>query len=321
MCGSSSIVLVGSLLTFDKSKYDNDFVRLFPPHAADVRTTYQIPSGSNLIALTSEAVILQNRYGLVRVDIHSGDTTRIQLKIPFGAEVLIDSPYFFIHQGSLGEIRRGPIKKWQTDTIISFPHGFTGLQSISGNRLILRTMDISERKNYLSNLERTTTFTLKKQVDGLLCTDGILLYSDELNWLVYIFRYRNQFICLDANLDIVRLGNTIDTTSVAKISVAEVGGNITMSKPPLAVNTNARVSGKYLFVQSNLMAKNESQEDIKERTVIDVYNLFDSSYAFSFYVQDESGSSMESFIVNDLTLAAVFKNTLVLYDLPSKYLP
>ncbi len=182
-------------------------------------------------------------------------------------------------------------------------------------------MNVSERKTTLQTYPGSASYTLKKQVDGLLCTDGHLLYSPDLKEIIYIFRYRNQFICLDTNLHVVRTGKTIDTTSVAKISVAELDGKITMSKPPLMVNRSACVDGKYLFTYSNLMAKNESTDTFKKVSAVDVYNLVDGSYRFSLYVDTYNGKKMRQFKVRNSVLVALFSDAVVRYNIPSKYLP
>jgi hypothetical protein len=106
---------------------------------------------------------------------------------------------------------------------------------------------------------------------------------------------------------------------VAKIGVTETSGKITMSKPPFVVNKATSVSGRYLFVNSNLVAKNEPPEIVKDRSIVDVYDLSNGAYRYSFYVFDYMHSRMESFKVKDSILIATFRNHVVRYDLPSAH--
>lgn len=317
---STSFVIIGGLLTVDKTRFRNDFIRLFPPHAADVNSVFNI-SQAQLAGLTARHVYLYDRSGVIEIDLKTKDTSRITVEHAPGSEIIVDSPHFFIHNGSTKSIQRGRISNWSIDSTYYSSVNFTSIQFISPNDFIFRSMDIPARKNLLTKFSSSSDYILRKQVDGLLCTDGLLQYSDELKQLIYVYRYRNQYICLDTSLNVVGFGQTIDTTSRAKIAVAEMDGKITMVRPPLNVNNDAIVDGKYLFVQSNLVAKNEVMERAKGRTVIDVYNIADKSYRFSFYIENYGNAKMEGFRVKDSIFAAVFNNAVVIYDLPSIYVP
>lgn len=319
---ASAAVFMGGMAVTDKARYNNDFVRVFPPHAADINTITDIPVNRFSIAgQSSKRVYLRDRKGILLLDVTSKDTTRIELDLPFGSEVMIDSPFFFIHNGSNALIQRGNLSNWKVDTVFQDVPGFTAIQMTSSKTGVVRMIQVSKRENILERLDGSGKYILQKQIDGILCTDGLLQYSQDLNQLVYLYRYRNQFLCLDSCLRVVRFGKTIDTTSTAKIEVAELDGKITMAKPPFAVNNDARVTGKYLFVQSNLLAKNESMDKSKARSVIDVYDITDGSYRYSFYINNHEGSRMQEFAVSQSTLVARFRNAIVTYDLPSRYLP
>jgi len=319
---SSIIVLVGGLMAADKTKYHNDFIRIFPPHAADINSIFNIKlSRPGLIGLSGGNIYIQNSTEVLEMKATSGDTNRVPLKVPLFSHVSIDSPYFFRYSGMNARLERGDLKTWKIDTTFADIPGFTAIRMISEKDAVIQTIKISERQNILTKLNAANNLILQKQIDGLLCTDGLLQFSKEFNQLIYIYRYRNQFICMDTSLDILRYGKTIDTTSIAKISVAEVDGKITMSKPPLAVNNDAIVDGKYLFIQSNLIARNELPDRVKNKSVIDVYDIMNVSYSFSFYIETYKGYKMQEFKVKDNKLAALFNQAVIIYDLPSQYLP
>lgn len=254
--GASAVVMIGGFITKDRTKYSNDFVRIFPPHAADFKSARQI-----------------------------SDTVQ------------------FMHDSGVGY------------------EGYAAARRISNTSVILQSMNFRTKENSLTKSTGGHPHVLKKQVDGLLCTDGILDYSSELALVVYTYRYRNQYVCLDTNLNLVKFGKTIDTTSVAKISVSELQGKITMAKPPLMVNRDARIHGRYLFVYSNLMAANESIDNFRNNSVVDVYDLSDGSYHFSFYIANYHNIKMQQFKVTGSIFTARFGDMVVQYDLPSQYFP
>lgn len=318
---SFCIVIIGGTLTADRSKYNNDFTRIFPPHAADLDFTIRFNNNrTRLGGISNQKIFLYDRLGILIINLSSMDTTRVHMKLPFNAEIVIDSPYFFIHDGGSALLQRGDIYRWKVDTTFSKINGFTAIQPISKYNAILRTINITSRENLLKRSDGTKGLTLKKQIDGLLCTDGLLQYSKELHEVIYTYRYRNQFIRMDTNLNVLGYGKTIDTVSVAKISVVELDGRITMAKPPLAVNNDAYVAGEYLFIQSNLTARNDLIDN-KGKKVIDVYKISDSSYRFSFYIYDLDGVRMDSFMIKNHKLIALFNNSIFIYNIPKKYLP
>ena len=325
LVGFSSSVFVGGFFTSDKTKYNNDFVRIFPPHAADLLETKYLGKNVSFAGTAGKTIYLRDKSVsdvLLSVDWNLKDTTRIQIKEITGSEVFIDSPYFFVQSGHLAKLRRGDIKDWNIDTIFDSIPGFTAVQSISENSVVLRTIDLKRRKNLFvkSTEPRAYHDALETQVDGILCTDGHLKYSKEYHRLVYAYSYRNQFLVLDTNLNVILKGKTIDTTSLARISVEEIDGKLTMSSPPFIVNQGIAVSGKFLFVNSKLVARNEIQDDVDKHSMIDVYNILDGSYKFSFYIQNVEGARMRSFIVQDLSMFAIFPQRISRYDVPPVYL-
>lgn len=321
-----TVVVAGSVTMTDDTKYRNDFIRLFPPHFLAPHSMIRIESRRFPIAgLTSEKLYLQDRVrgGLLIAGCDLIDTMHVEVQGSKGVEVTVDSPWFFLHSGYLAEIRRGNLSDWSAEVTFGELPGFTLMQPISKTTAILRTIDMKKRKSIFmrSDFPNAPKDILKTQVDGILCTDGFLQYCKEYNRLIYTYCYRNQFLSLDTMLNIQLIGKTIDTTNVAKISVAEVNGEIKMSKPPLVVNKSSCVDRKYLFVHSNLKARNESIDQFKNNSVVDVYNVLDGHYVFSFHIENIDGTKMQSFRVIKDVLVAIFPGQIVQYRLNPNYLP
>jgi len=324
LISTSLAVFITALSVKDRTRYKNDFVRIVPTHAADFVSKRQMNKNVSLVGVADNRIYLRDRLrnSLFALNLDLQDSSSIVLSIPERSEILIDSPYLYVQIGSEGYFQRRTLQSSRLDSVYRGLPGFTAIQPISDRTAVLRTVDMNQRKSVFvksSRLDHEIDI-LEKQVDGILCTDGFLQYSKEYYRLIYTYRYRNQFISLDTNLNVLLKGKTIDTTSLAKISVAEVDGKITMSKPPFVVNKGTWVDGAYLFVHSNLVAKNESADKFVKRSVIDVYSIIDGSYRFSFYIDHINGSRMQNFRVRDGLLVATFPGYIARYDIPKKYL-
>ena len=158
---------------------------------------------------------------------------------------------------------------------------------------------------------------LEKQIDGVFDTDGTMHYSSENEKLVYTYFYRNQYIVTDKNLKLIGRGNTIDTTTRAKIKVGYLAeaNEHKFAAPPQSVNIQTAVKRNLLFVHSGLRGKFDSDVMWKDASVVDVYDYTSSSYIMSLYIYKVAGRSMDHFIVTDTHLFALFNNRIVAYQL------
>ncbi len=138
-----------------------------------------------------------------------------------------------------------------------------------------------------------------------------------MNLLIYLYYYRNEFICLDTNLNLLYKGSTIDTISKAQIKIVEIRSEkiSTFAERPLIVNRKSCISRGWLFVNSGLKANNEERQSFDQLAVIDLYSLIDGTYQFSFYMPDPITKKMRDFIVVEKTLIALYDNYIAAYDL------
>lgn len=128
-------------------------------------------------------------------------------------------------------------------------------------------------------------FLLETQVDGFFCRLGHLHVDDRTGKAVYLHTYRNSFVVADTGWTMLYQGKTIDTISRAKIRTATRDSVLTLVAPSLAVNKKSVLQWPYLYVYSNIMARNERSADFRRNAVIDVYYLGDGgTYEYSFYI-------------------------------------
>ncbi len=259
------------------------------------------------------------------------DTTRLQLKVEkteglrlMKSSILtVQSPYFYLTDGVTPKVLRGEIGKWYAHQFMYDSAYFSNAVPIGSKSLAIRSLS-SDTKEYVLGKE-TDSFPyvklvpgiLEKQLDGIFCTDGMLHYNTKLNKLIYLYYYRNQFIVMDTTLNIAYRGKTIDTNSIAKINPAKINskGTKVLGSPPLMVNKKSCTAENLLLIHSNLMAKNEDPKTFGETSVIDVYNLKEGTYAFSFYIYPYKDKKLTDFYITRNHFIAIHDHYLVLYDL------
>ncbi|HRJ29745.1 MAG TPA: hypothetical protein PLV21_04005 [Cyclobacteriaceae bacterium] len=158
---------------------------------------------------------------------------------------------------------------------------------------------------------------LEKQLDGLFCVDGMLHYNSALKQLIYVYYYRNEFICMDTALQVVYKGRTIDGVERVQIRVAENKSRqtMTLASPPRIVNKKSHSSGEWLFIHSAIRATNESRSTFQKNDVLDVYSLRDGHYSGSFYIPRINGEKLRDFKVYENLLVTIHGRILTTFDL------
>jgi len=315
----------------------NGFIRLFPPHPILPDGNFDIKYDSYYIAgFSGSNIYLGNFVAPLRVlsaDMGLSDTAKLKINVDH-LNILklrrpllsIDSPNFYLTDGIRPAILRGKIGEWKASRYMYDSTFFTDAIPLNSNSFIVRSVS-RDKQNLIGKVSRVKphvkfeTEILKKQVDGLFCTDGMLNYNKDLNMLVFVYYYRNQYITMDTSLIVLAYGNTIDTISQAKIKVGRYnsGHAITMASPPLLVNKKSCVYRDYLLVNSDLLANNENKELFDRAPVIDVYNLRDRKYKFSFYLFGDGQFS--DFKISNDQIVALFGHHLFTYKLVPKFFP
>jgi hypothetical protein len=162
---------------------------------------------------------------------------------------------------------------------------------------------------------------LQGKGDGIMSKDGVLLTDNINKKIVYVHYYRNEYVVADHNMKLLYRGKTKDTVSIAKIKVGkpDKNGNVIMASPQVVTNKHAALYNNYLFVNSALLADNENKEFFNGSSVIDVYDIREGLYKFSFYIPDYKNKKIREFNVFGDKLVAMFEDQCVIYKLNQKY--
>jgi len=332
------IVIFLSAVSTDMRKMPGSFLRLFPPHPAIEGNAFDLTYNSYYIAGgTNHHVYLANYTSPLRmivVNTVSRDTQHVKLNVKgikdqkfWAVRVKVDSPNFYVTDGAVPRIYKGNVRDWRA---ARFPYDstyFLDIAPIGSGSFVIKALGKPVRENILGKISSTLPHLqmkegiLQKQIDGVFCTDGMMHYTKTLDQLIYLYYYRNQYIVMDTNLNVIGRMNTIDTTSKVKIKVAPTSlGSWTLASPPRMVNKLSSVSGNLLFVNSTMLARNESPNATNEATTIDVYDLKTSEYKFSFYIYDyQAKERLRNFQVFGDKLLAMFNKHLQVWKLTPNY--
>lgn len=235
-------------------------------------------------------------------------------------QVAIDSPAVFLCEGTAPVIYAGELADSRLSPVDL--HGFYFLDVVpSGDfSFVLRILN-ERRENALAALKlnpftvKVARIDLEKQIDGFFCTSGKLHYDRKTGDMIYVYTYRNSYIRIDPSLSAKYTGKTIDTTSRADIGVATITSSETrtLSRPSRVVNRLSALHGKFLLINSGLIADNEEIDDFRDSSVIDVYDVRTMRYTGSFYVPNLYGERLRNFVVVNNRFVGLYERNLVVF--------
>ncbi|PXY40866.1 hypothetical protein DMB65_09805 [Flavobacterium cheongpyeongense] len=327
-------VTVLFLLSEEIMQYKNPFIRRFPQHPVMRDTVIDLKFNSYYFAgADQKRIYLGNYSNPLHVKVLNEktkiiETTKITFakkNIPFvSVRTVVRGSHFYLTDGSVPAIFKGRISDWKTTGEFKGLPYFTLAEPVDSTKVILRSSRGKNRSHELGIFDdgqiqkiRYNKTLLQVQKDGIFDTDGTLAYSEKLHQLVYTYYYRNEFIVVNSNAELSYIGNTIDTTTKAKIKVAYLknGMERKFSAPPLTVNAKTAVCGNLLFVNSRVQGRFENEKLWKDAFIIDVYNLVKRTYIMSFAVYKIEEKKLFSFYVTDDYLYAIMENHLAVYKL------
>lgn len=329
----STLVMLGLfLLSEHESQRNNGFIRTYPHSPVRTKRGWKLPYNSYYIAgITGDTVFLGNlvapshllRIVLDRTELEPVDVSLTQSSgIPFTApKIEVRPPYFYVYDGNVPVVFRGLTSEWQAALYWKGTNTFLQFQAVAADTLLVSGLHQNQSTIGLLGTD-TPAFPavpslLQKQTEDVFDTDGMLHYNEDLRRLVYVYYYRNKFVVSDLSQTDHYEGNTIDTLAQPQLKVAydDAGRTRSLAAPPTFVQLQACSSGRYLFIKSNRLGRYESAEMLDDASIIDVYDLEQQTYTFSFYLYDYEGEKVKSFRVQGDKLIGLTDRHLVVYQL------
>lgn len=320
-------------------KRNNAFVRRYIPHPIEKIGEYNLGYNSYYIAGMDEQTIYLGNYttplSMTTLDVSSGQFKEFRIEInkmdlPYSrVKILVKPPYFYVGDGTIPILFKGNIADWKAsvfsygdayflDYIISDSTeiGFVTISSETKSKTIGLLTHTSDSNQIFLN-----TSILKKQLHGLFDTDGMLLWNSLHQQFIYPYYYRNTFEVFDNDLKAIYTGNTIDTISQAILDVAyyQDKNQYKKSGNSIMVNRYSTTSGHYLYINSDRLGKYEDAEVLNSASIIDVYDIRNNTYAFSFYLYHQPGKKLREFRIYKNILVALVDDILWLYRLKRKF--
>jgi hypothetical protein len=313
---------------------NNAFSRLFPPHFLSNPKQLELKYNSFYLAgfsktniflgnITAAAFLLKTNYDLT-------DSGHIILQVPpetgvvaDAIQVFVDSPDIYMMEGVTPRVLHGSLLDPHMADMGYHGLPFNSVSIISNQTFALRTYDPSLEENIMAKSTigpgKTQRFPgiLTRRGDGVFSLDGNLIRDPHSRNLVYVYFYRNEFLYMDSNLNILMKGKTIDSIHTPQLKVARIlsAGTITFSAPRLIVNRSSCADSGFLFVNSGLRARNEYEVSFDENSVIDIYSLKNGEYLYSFYVPDDHHVKMRSFQVFNHRLIVLYDHSISTFSM------
>ncbi len=312
-------------------KKENNFIRRFGQHPIRGEKAFDLGANSYYFAgMADGQIYLGNTTApLILTTVDTALTTKKAIKIQLDhtehrfrfIQAQVKPPHFYLYDGTVPVIYRGQLGDSLAHTISFEDCYLSQLQVIDSLNFVFRAQSSQSKTQVLGTLNLNKNpkvclneTLLEKQVDGMFDTDGWLLRDDLTGELIYVYTYRNQFLVMDRELNLLRKLHTIDTTSRAQVQVRALSdGRHKMDAPPLQVNKTSAVHGQVLLNQSMLMGKFESREIWKRAAVVDLYRTEKQEYLGSFYVHDRGKNKLSRLFATDKHVFVLSGNEIVRY--------
>ncbi len=332
--------IVTLLFVFSEKKMhrNNAFQRRYPHHPVEESQRFDIGYNSYYLAgNTKDSVYLGNTTAPLHVlvltrELQDSIHRSIQVpnsNIPFKSlKIVIEDTLFYIMDGSVPLILKGETKSLTGTTSYKLTQEFLRVKHINKDNFVVRTFDNHTTANVLGKITIGDTIASYRHPDLLIAhddpffdTDGLLLYNHQLHKIIYVYFYRNEFVVANTDFSLDYIGKTIDTISHPQLDVRTITSKNErkMGKNPIFVNLRASSYGEYLFIQSDRLGKHESEEVIKSASIIDVYNLNNQTYLFSFYLYHSGLKKLHEFRVDGSSLYALIDTYLIQYKLKEEH--
>ena len=332
--GIPALIICGLFWWKQQNKqHGNGFVRSIQMNAVAAAGSCMLDNDTYYIAgLTKDHIFLcnyANPEDLLGLDYTRLHKKRLHLFIPQQIKIAwrmlkcaLLNDQIVAYEGQVPNIFEGKLQDRLLNRLPVEGPRFDVLSPLSAGSYALRQYDpatgfLTLSKKSVVSGRQSAPLSLGNQQDGVFSVDGYLGYDASAAQVVYTFSYRNQFICLDTNMQVISRCRTIDTFAHAVLRIDTIASkNKTMlSAPPLLVNKRCSVDHNVLFIHSALMADNEKGASFEQAPVIDMYTVPCGQYKGSFYLFPSGSNHLSDLKVFHNYLVTIQDKTLRVYHL------
>jgi len=333
------IVTLLFFLSEKKMHRNNAFIRRYQPHPIISMDTLDLKYNSYYFAgFTKDHIYLGNYTAplqILRASKDLKDTTFYRINLPIKSvpyttpRIRIQDSVFILTDGSVPIIHRGDIKNWEIEETINTMGYFTFLEPISTTEFAIRTVSSLNENIILGHIDlyasnKTSLYPeiLKGNMDGYFDRDGQLLMNEQINKIIYVYYYKNEYEIVSTDFKSVKNFKTIDTVSIPKLDIKQqsfskqksLGSNTTI------INGLSASYGKKLYINTDRLGRYETKKALEYSSIIDVYNIQNGTYLFSFYLYRHTGDKLLSFKVYGNYIYALIGTKIHSFQIKDKYL-
>jgi hypothetical protein len=315
--------------------HNNPFIRRFIPGTCVKDKEMKLPNNYYYFAGSSEGKIYLGNHKaplyILEVDTLLNQTREYRIHLPSydypfrNVQVQVRAPYFFVMDGSVPVIFKGRIMDWEAAALEGNYSFFSRAEAVDSSHIVYRGQDAVTKDNqfgYFDVSGRDISWHMgqtqpERQIDGFFDTDGLLFSDLRKNTFLYLYFYRNGYLCTSPTLQLLSKSHTIDTITHAQVKVAFLKGGLErrLSAPALVVNKHACAGGGRLLVHSAIMGKFETKEMWQSASIVDVYNYQLQKYISSAYIYHEGSLSISEMMVEGDNLYVILGYHLHRYKL------
>lgn len=338
--GILGVGIVTVMFGFSEKKMhrNNAFQRRYIPHPIEKTHSFDLRYSSYYFAGAGNGkVYLGNTTAPLLMTVFDSSLTDTiatmiqldQMDLPYRAvKIEVLPPNFYVADGTVPIILLGDITDWKAKTKMQGDYYFNHAYPINKDRLAVQSISGLNQENTIGIIDMGDSLSgvfsdklLEKQIDGVFDTDGRLLYNSHLDKLIFTYYYRNAYLGINQNLELAFRGRTIDTITRAQIHIAKnfATGERKLGGNTLLINRQTSTAGQLLLVDSPRLGKLEPENMMEEANILDVYDLTDQSYRFSFYLYKHEKSKAREFIIGNGRLYALQGNYIVAYKLSNRH--
>ncbi|MGB6083877.1 DoxX family protein [Moheibacter sp.] len=334
----SAIVIALFLFSEKEIKRNNAFQRKYMPHGLEEIGNFQLESNAFYIAGVDDSLIYLGNYNAplylkaISRDLKRSKEIKVEIEdyeLPYKrVRIDVESPYFFVGDGTVPVLFRGNTKDWNAKTFSKNDAYFYQFQVIDSLRLVFTTTSTKTQSTMVGELkkEKDSVYIqlhekiLKAQFNDIFDTDGLLMWNSQRKQALYVYYYRNQYETADSEFDFLFTGKTIDTISRAQLDVAHYKKEdaYKLGKATV-VNRTASVWGDQLYVNSSRLGKYESEEVLRSASILDCYNIATNEYSHSFYFYHQPDQILREFKVVRDTVFGLVGDQLRIQKIQPKY--
>ena len=320
-------------------RQNNAFIRRYHPHALEELGSYELDYNSYYLAgISDKAIYLGNHTAPLSMRIFDRATRRMQDRqvvldrtaLPFRRVMItVQPPYFYVADGTVPVLFRGNTSDWKASAYPATAAYFDQFVPIDSTAAGITTTSAVTRSNALGLLGTETgeggvmlnTELLKARSGNKFENDGLLLWNGTHQRFLYTYFYKNRYAIADRKLEHGATGKTIDTISQPILDVAHYTREDQYKRGAnsVLVNRQSATYGHYLHVHSDRLGRYENDRPLRRAAIIDVYDIRDNTYAFSFYLFHQEKQKISGFLVHKDLLVAVVADQLWIYRLKPEY--